>query len=91
MIGSVDMVALFGESLGDTQFKKMCFIAAFALISTNAATSWAVKERVLVSRRYEMFSVLLRSVALYAVSHKWQSANSIAYLGLLTSHPLFQY
>lgn len=48
-IGSIDMVALFGNFLGDTQFKKMCVVAASALVFTTSLTSWAVKERILIS------------------------------------------
>ncbi|KAL9113425.1 MAG: hypothetical protein Q9227_002466 [Pyrenula ochraceoflavens] len=52
MIGSVNMVALFGNFGGDTQFKKMCIIAASALIFTNGVTSWLVTERILIARNH---------------------------------------
>lgn len=51
-IGSIDMVATFGNFLGDTQFKKMCVVAASALVFATSFTSWAVKERILVSNGY---------------------------------------
>ena len=49
-VGTLDLVQLFGTSFGDTQFKKLCLFAAFGLILTVGITSWAVTERVLVSR-----------------------------------------
>ncbi|KAM0129990.1 hypothetical protein ACHAO1_008154 [Botrytis cinerea] len=50
-IGTVDLVAWFGPSMGDTQFKKLILIAAFALIFCVCVTSWAVTERVLISSK----------------------------------------
>ncbi|EDN94156.1 hypothetical protein SS1G_10025 [Sclerotinia sclerotiorum 1980 UF-70] len=50
-IGTVDLVAWFGPSMGDTQFKKLILIAAFALIFCVGVTSWAVTERVLISSK----------------------------------------
>jgi len=47
-IGSIDMVAVFGTFLGDTQFKKMCVIAALGLLFAVGVTCWAVSERVLL-------------------------------------------
>lgn len=49
-VGTLDLVQLFGTTLGDSQFKKLCLFAAFGLILTVGITSWAVTERVLVSR-----------------------------------------
>jgi solute carrier family 45, member 1/2/4 len=49
-IGTLDLVQLFGTSLGDTQFKKMTLFAAVGLLIAVSITSWAVTERVLVSR-----------------------------------------
>lgn len=46
--GTVDLVSIFGPSMGDTQFKKLIIIAALALIFTQGVTSWAVTERVLI-------------------------------------------
>ncbi|CZS94544.1 related to sucrose transporter SUT1D [Rhynchosporium agropyri] len=51
VIGTVDLIGIFGRSYGDTQFKKLILLAAFALVSTVAVTSWAVTERVLVSSK----------------------------------------
>ncbi|KAL7925044.1 major facilitator superfamily domain-containing protein [Trichoderma austrokoningii] len=45
--GSVDLVRLFGPSLGDSQFKQLTVIAAMAILGTTAVTCWAVTERVL--------------------------------------------
>lgn len=50
-IGSVDMLGIFGHALGDTQFKQMTVIAAIFLILSVSVTSYAVKERVLISVR----------------------------------------
>ncbi|RFU71980.1 hypothetical protein TARUN_10280, partial [Trichoderma arundinaceum] len=47
--GSIDLVRLFGTSLGDTQFKQLTVIAAMAILGTTAVTCWAVTERVLVA------------------------------------------
>ncbi|KAM3077060.1 hypothetical protein ACMFMF_004975 [Clarireedia jacksonii] len=50
-IGTVDLVQIFGPSMGDTQFKKLILIAAFALLFCIGVTSWAVTERVLISSK----------------------------------------
>ncbi|PGH14872.1 hypothetical protein AJ79_02734 [Helicocarpus griseus UAMH5409] len=50
-IGSVDMLSTFGHTLGNTQFKQMTVIAAASLIFAVSVTSYAVKERVLLSVR----------------------------------------
>ncbi|KAL1302556.1 hypothetical protein AAFC00_002938 [Neodothiora populina] len=47
-IGAVNLSAIFGTTLGSTQFKQLCVIAALALIAAVGVTSWAVHERVLV-------------------------------------------
>jgi solute carrier family 45 protein 1/2/4 len=51
VIGTMDLVQIFGTSFGDTQFKKLILIAAFSLMFTVGVTSWAVTERVLVSEK----------------------------------------
>ncbi len=51
VIGTVDLVGIFGPAYGDTQFKKLILLAAFALVFTVAVTSWAVTERVLISSK----------------------------------------
>jgi solute carrier family 45 protein 1/2/4 len=48
-IGALDLQAVLGNFLGDTQFKKVCVIAAFAMAASQGLSAWAVKERVLVS------------------------------------------
>lgn len=50
-VGTVDLVSIFGTSMGDTQFKKLTLVAAFALLFAQGVTSWAVTERVLISGR----------------------------------------
>jgi len=47
-IGSLDLEGLLGNFLGDTQFKKMCLIAALSMSVAQGITCWAVHERVLV-------------------------------------------
>ncbi|KAJ5820177.1 hypothetical protein N7474_005768 [Penicillium riverlandense] len=51
VIGSIDTVSIFGSIIGDTQFKQMTVIAALSLIGAVSVTSYAVKERVLLSAR----------------------------------------
>lgn len=49
-IGSLDLVSFLpGWFGGDTQFKKMCVLAACAVWIAVGITSWAVTERVLLS------------------------------------------
>ncbi|KAH8591380.1 sucrose transporter [Bisporella sp. PMI_857] len=48
IVGTVDLVKIFGTSLGDTQFKKLILVAAFAINFAVGVTCWAVTERVLV-------------------------------------------
>jgi solute carrier family 45 protein 1/2/4 len=50
-IGTIDLVQIFGPSMGDTQFKKLILVAAFALLFCVGITSWAVTERVLISSK----------------------------------------
>ncbi|KAH8676829.1 major facilitator superfamily domain-containing protein [Tricladium varicosporioides] len=49
--GTIDLVAIFGTSMGDTQFKKLTIVAALGLIVAVGVTSWAVTERVLISSK----------------------------------------
>ncbi|KAF3185015.1 hypothetical protein TWF788_004843 [Orbilia oligospora] len=51
LAGSIDLVGIFGHwFLGNTQFKKLCLISSVILGGTVGLTSWAVTERVLLSR-----------------------------------------
>lgn len=52
VIGSIDTVSIFGSFFGDTQFKQMTVIAALSLIGAVSVTSYAVKERVLITARW---------------------------------------
>lgn len=47
--GALDLEVIFGNWIGNTQFKRMCVIASSALLLTVAITSYAVTERVLIS------------------------------------------
>lgn len=49
--GAIDLVSLFGTTLGDTQFKQLTVIAATFILFSCGVTCWAVSERVLVSAR----------------------------------------
>ncbi|KAF2756044.1 sucrose transport protein [Pseudovirgaria hyperparasitica] len=46
--GAVDLERFFGDSIGDTQFKRLTAVACFALCLAVGVTSFAVNERVLV-------------------------------------------
>ena len=48
-IGALDLMAIFGNFMGDTQFKKVCFIAAMAMAVAQGVSCWAVSERILVA------------------------------------------
>lgn len=49
-VGALDLGAIFGKTfLGDSQFKKVCVIAALAIAVAQGTTCWAVQERVFVS------------------------------------------
>lgn len=49
-VGALDLNKVLGATLfGDSQFKKVCVIAALAIGIAQGATCWAVKERVFVS------------------------------------------
>lgn len=47
-IGALDLNAWLGGFLGDTQFKKVCVIAALGMAVPQCLSCWAVEERVLV-------------------------------------------
>ena len=49
--GTMDLVKIFGKTLGDSQFKQLTVIAAAALLIAVGITSYAVEERVLISAR----------------------------------------
>lgn len=51
--GAVDLTAIFGDFLGDTQFKKLTIIAALGILASSFVTSWAVTERVLIETRHD--------------------------------------
>ena len=47
-LGALDLKALTGNFLGDTQFKKACLIAALAMAIAQGTSCWAVTERVFI-------------------------------------------
>ena len=50
--GTVNLMAIFGKTFGDSQFKQLCLIAATALLFAVGVTSYCVEERVLIAGRY---------------------------------------
>lgn len=54
-MGTVDLVKVFGTTLGDSQFKQLIIIAAAFFVFAIGLTSWAVQERVLISSRWDPF------------------------------------
>lgn len=51
-LGTIDLLKLFGTTLGDSQFKQLTLIAAAVLLLAVGVTSYAVEERVLLSTKY---------------------------------------
>ena len=49
--GSLDLVGIFGNTFGDSQFKQLTVIATAVLVGSTALTCWAVTEKVLVGSR----------------------------------------
>ena len=56
-VGALDLNAVLGNVFGDTQFKKVCVIAALAMAIAQGASCYAVHERVLVADRYAMQTI----------------------------------
>ena len=50
--GTIDLVSIFGASIGDTQFKQLMVLASILLMSCILITCFSVEERVLITRRY---------------------------------------
>ncbi|KAL8949211.1 MAG: hypothetical protein Q9222_004661 [Ikaeria aurantiellina] len=50
-VSTIDLLKVFGKTLGDSQFKQCCVLAALALLLSVGVTSWAVDERVLIAAR----------------------------------------
>ncbi|KAK1521736.1 sucrose transporter, partial [Colletotrichum paranaense] len=51
--GAIDLVGIFGKTMGDSQFKQLTLIATFLMLFSSGVTCWAVTERVLVSTRHD--------------------------------------
>ena len=51
-LGTIDLLKIFGTTLGDSQFKQLCLLAAATLLFAVGVTSYAVEERVLISTKY---------------------------------------
>lgn len=60
--GTVNLVKIFGNLLGDSQFKQLTAIAAMIMNFTVLVTSYAVEERVLISPM--QVSLLLKCIKL---------------------------
>lgn len=52
-MGAIDLIQMFGTTLGDSQFKQLTIIAALGMLGTAVITCWAVTERVLVTVRHD--------------------------------------
>ncbi|KAL8815212.1 MAG: hypothetical protein Q9223_005635 [Gallowayella weberi] len=50
-VSTIDLLKVFGKTLGDSQFKQCTVIAALALLLSVGVTSWAVDERVLIASK----------------------------------------
>ncbi|KAB5580071.1 hypothetical protein GE09DRAFT_1167682 [Coniochaeta sp. 2T2.1] len=50
-MGAIDLVSLFGPTLGDTQFKQLTAIAALGMLISSSITCYAVSERILISSK----------------------------------------
>ena len=50
-IGTLNLRSIWGDLLGDTQFKQLCIIAGIALVVACGVTSYAVHERILVASK----------------------------------------
>lgn len=50
-VGTIHLREIWGDWLGDTQFKQLIWVAILALAGSQGLTSWAVKERILISRK----------------------------------------
>jgi solute carrier family 45 protein 1/2/4 len=49
--GMIDLRGIFGNALGDTQFKQLMVISAFLLLLCVGITCFSVTERVLLTRK----------------------------------------
>lgn len=64
----VDLVGIFGNRLGDTQFKQLMVVSAFLLCSCVSVTCFAVSERVMLTRKdegngvYDIFKTIWSTV-----------------------------
>ncbi|KAK8171716.1 hypothetical protein BKA80DRAFT_261057 [Phyllosticta citrichinensis] len=65
--GALDLGAIFGGLLGDTQFKQLIVVAAIALLTCTGITCWAVSEKVYEGKEVgetgalDMFAQLIRT------------------------------
>jgi hypothetical protein len=71
--GTIDLVKVFGTTLGDTQFKKMTVIAAAGLLVAQGVTAYAVHERVLISARYaRILSIAGEVLMRFGMQRRWK-------------------
>ena len=50
-VSALDLPRIFGNALGDTQFKQLCVISATGLLFAVGVTCYSVQERVLLNTR----------------------------------------
>lgn len=67
--GAMDLRAVFGPMLGDTQFKQLTAVAAMTLCVAVGTTSWAVTERVLISDESDESEKLDLKQVLSTIAH----------------------
>ncbi|PHH50356.1 General alpha-glucoside permease [Ceratocystis fimbriata CBS 114723] len=48
--GAIDLVNIFGTTLGDTQFKQLVSLAILFVLFSSSVSCWAVTERILLPR-----------------------------------------
>lgn len=66
--GALDLNAILPSALfGNTQFKKVCSVAAMVMTASQFTTCWAVTERVLVSNGYACLSIQLSTFNLRSI------------------------
>lgn len=72
-VGTIDLVKVFGKTLGDTQFKQLCVISAAALLAAVGITSYSVQERILIAERSVMVELLHMPKMLMYCTLQWPS------------------
>ncbi|GKT82948.1 sucrose transport protein [Colletotrichum tofieldiae] len=56
--GAIDLVGIFGTTLGDSQFKQLTLIATLLMVFSSGVTCWAVTERIRPRKATGRFKVV---------------------------------